>query len=165
MPKGIFWWCLPTAVITDSHQHAAKVLSLDMALLKKFIMIARASRPHLADGISVFFLFFFLSPDRREGEEKGAEVVEIWTVKKKRGSVTFKRRLGPFPRCLILKHVGHVHFMVFIDFLFFFCTLSQICWKTSIEMTNLTQIAPSWRDATAGFVNAGRILMLLHLED
>lgn len=79
-------------VITDSHPRGG--LSLDMALLKKFIMITRESLRHLANGISELFhfsfLFFFLAQVAEKVRKTAAEVVETWTVKKKRGSVTFK---------------------------------------------------------------------------
>lgn len=37
----------------------------------------------------LFVFFCFLRPEREEGEETGAEVVEIWTLKNKQDSVTF----------------------------------------------------------------------------
>lgn len=45
MAKGISAHCLPPVTITDSNQHGAEVLSLDMPLLKKFIMITWPTVP------------------------------------------------------------------------------------------------------------------------
>lgn len=82
--KSHYWWqrgylqCLSTVTITDSNQHGVKVLSLDMPLLKKCIMITWLTVPKQLECHSfTFCMAFCTNKTHRKVRRRGMNGIEI----------------------------------------------------------------------------------------
>lgn len=158
-----YFQCLPPATITGSHQHGAKVFSLDMPLLNKFIMITRPAVPVFAEcrGFTSRMAFRF-SPDGREVRNQERRTSKFGPLKRNEAWWHLSDNTR-FRSVSMLFDIEACRPCILCDsLLIFISSLCQIYCKTSIEIANLTQIfPPGGCNHTFLHLNTTRILILL----